>query len=157
MPPRLLASAVVALALSLPAFATERSAAAVRQFKRENPCPATGQPRGRCPGWIVDHVKPLCAGGSDRPENMQWQTVQDAKVKDRLERRGCRRRLSHRRPPPGKLPERHGVRFVAAILPQHVVVRDRPELIWHDHIICGASFGISCLQFCVVKHVLLRP
>ena len=43
-----------------------------------------------CPGYIIDHVTPLCAGGSDKPTNMQWQTVADAKAKDRIEREQCR-------------------------------------------------------------------
>jgi hypothetical protein len=29
--------------------------------------------------------------GADRPENMQWQTVEDAKAKDKTERKGCGR------------------------------------------------------------------
>lgn len=86
-----LAALAAMILLSLPAAATERSQKAVREFKRANPCPATGQPRGACPGWVVDHVVPLCAGGPDRPENMQWQTRAEAKAKDRWERRQCRR------------------------------------------------------------------
>jgi len=69
-----------------------RSAAARAEFKRANPCPASGKPTGPCPGWIVDHVKPLCAGGADAPHNMQWQTVDDAKTKDRQERLACPQR-----------------------------------------------------------------
>lgn len=69
-----------------------RSAAEVMAFKRHNPCPATGERRGSCPGFIVDHVVPLCAGGADdHKTNMQWQSVEDAKAKDRLERRMCRK------------------------------------------------------------------
>lgn len=86
---RLLASAVL-LALCTSAGASVRSAGAVAAFKRHNPCPATGARRGSCPGYVVDHVIPLCAGGADHPGNMQWQTVPDAKVKDREERRVCR-------------------------------------------------------------------
>jgi len=67
-----------------------RSAAAMREFRRLHPCPATGEVRGSCPGWVVDHVRPLCAGGPDTPPNMQWQTIEDAKVKDADERRLCR-------------------------------------------------------------------
>lgn len=67
-----------------------RSAAAKAEFKRMQPCPATGQPRGPCPDWIIDHVAPLCAGGADHYSNMQWQTVADAKTKDQDERRLCR-------------------------------------------------------------------
>jgi hypothetical protein len=39
---------------------------------------------------VVDHIVPLECGGADVPSNMQWQTVQEAKIKDRTER-NCRR------------------------------------------------------------------
>lgn len=86
----------LALLLCLAVFpqtdaAQPRSLAARAEFRRLNPCPATGKPRGRCPGHIVDHVVPLCAGGADHPGNMQWQTIADAKTKDREERLQCRR------------------------------------------------------------------
>lgn len=54
-------------------------------FVHSHPCPSTGKTSGRCPGYIVDHVKPLCKGGADRPSNMQWQTEADAKRKDKWE------------------------------------------------------------------------
>lgn len=77
--------------LSMTAGATNyRSSAAKSAFRYEHPCPATGKVRGACPGWIVDHIVPLCAGGADAPSNMQWQTVADAKVKDKGEWRTCR-------------------------------------------------------------------
>lgn len=60
-------------------------------FKRENPCPSTGLRGGSCPGHVVDHIEPLCAGGPDHRSNMQWQTAAEAKVKDREERRICRK------------------------------------------------------------------
>jgi len=50
---------------------------------------ASGYPKGR-PGYVVDHVVPLCAGGADAPSNMQWMDRQSAKAKDRLERAYCR-------------------------------------------------------------------
>lgn len=59
-------------------------------FQRLHPCPANGNRSGPCPGYVVDHVKPLCAGGADHPSNMQWQTVAEAKVKDRAELAECR-------------------------------------------------------------------
>lgn len=34
---------------------------------------------------------PLFTQGADSPSNMQWQTVVDAKTKDRAERKLCRR------------------------------------------------------------------
>jgi ribosomal protein L44E len=49
---------------------------------------ATGFPKGR-PGFVIDHIKPLACGGADLPSNMQWQTKEEAKAKDKVERRGC--------------------------------------------------------------------
>jgi hypothetical protein len=63
----------------------ERSQAARAAFKREHPCPATHLPTGPCPGYIIDHVIALKRGGADAPSNMQWQTVEEAKAKDRVE------------------------------------------------------------------------
>jgi hypothetical protein len=71
-------------------YASPRSAAARLEFKHHHPCPSTGERRGACPGWVIDHVTPLCAGGPDEPGNMQWQTVEDARRKDVEERRLCR-------------------------------------------------------------------
>jgi hypothetical protein len=34
---------------------------------------------------VVDHVVPLKRGGLDAPNNMQWQTIAEAKAKDRIE------------------------------------------------------------------------
>jgi len=49
----------------------------------------TGCPNGR-PGYVIDHIQPLACGGADTPSNMQWQTVAEAKAKDKTERIGCR-------------------------------------------------------------------
>lgn len=67
-----------------------RSELARRQFARLHPCPATGEPSPHCPGYVIDHIVPLCACGPDDPVNMQWQTIAEAKRKDRRERRQCR-------------------------------------------------------------------
>jgi hypothetical protein len=55
------------------------------QFEKTHPCPSNGKRSGACPGYVIDHVRPLKRGGADRPENMQWQTTADAKRKDRTE------------------------------------------------------------------------
>lgn len=63
----------------------ERSHAATDQFRKSNPCPATGKTSGACPGYVIDHVIPLYRGGPDAPANMQWQSQQEAKAKDKIE------------------------------------------------------------------------
>jgi hypothetical protein len=65
----------------------KRSAAAKLAFEKQHPCPATGKAGGSCPGYVVDHVKPLATGGADAPSNMQWQTTAEGKLKDRTERK----------------------------------------------------------------------
>jgi hypothetical protein len=83
-------------AAAFPVLAAPRSAAARLEFKRHSPCPSTGRSAGACPDFVIDHVQPLCAGGADAPINMQWQTVQQAKVKDRDERALCRSMRANR-------------------------------------------------------------
>ena len=73
-----------------------RSEAKKNLFKSLSPCPSTGETRGPCPGYVVDHVKPLACGGADDPRNMQWQTVAAGKAKDQWERLGCQPALSAR-------------------------------------------------------------
>lgn len=62
-----------------------RSAAAKHEFKKDNPCPATGSSSGACSGYVIDHIQPLKRGGADAPSNMQWQAKEAAKVKDKWE------------------------------------------------------------------------
>ena len=62
-----------------------RSSTARHDFMRSHPCPSTGRTSGSCPGYVIDHVTPLKRGGADAPANMQWQTIADAKAKDRTE------------------------------------------------------------------------
>jgi hypothetical protein len=62
-----------------------RSESARDAFLREHPCPCTGRTSGPCPGYVVDHIRALKHGGADSPSNMQWQTVEAAKAKDRIE------------------------------------------------------------------------
>ena len=92
--------AIVALSLLLmvpwPAAACPpitRSAAVLRAFQRQHPCPSTGKTTGACPGWIKDHIIPLClglgAGGIDSTANLQWQTIAESRRKDKIERQMC--------------------------------------------------------------------
>jgi hypothetical protein len=59
----------------------KRSESAKHDFMKQ-----TGYPNGR-PGYVIDHIKPLSKGGCDCPENMQWQTKEAAKEKDKWERK----------------------------------------------------------------------
>ena len=91
---RVIIAIVAALAVALAAGDADakpnRSRFQRAVFVKAHHCPSTGKARGACPGYVVDHIKPLCAGGSDHHSNMQWQTVADAKAKDRIERELCR-------------------------------------------------------------------
>src|SRR5947209_3638523 len=63
----------------------DRSPEVTREFQQQNPCPSTGKTSGRCPGYVKDHVIPLACGGADKVANLQWQTTQQARAKDRVE------------------------------------------------------------------------
>jgi hypothetical protein len=81
-----------AAAIVLPNVASAReyrSREVTREFQREHPCPSTGRTSGACPGYRKDHVKPLACGGPDAVWNLQWQTVAEARAKDRWERKTC--------------------------------------------------------------------
>lgn len=57
----------------------KRSSSVRRRFARDTPCPYAA---GDC---IADHIVPLKRGGADAPHNMQWQTREAARAKDRIE------------------------------------------------------------------------
>jgi len=63
---------------------------ALAAFKRANPCPATGNAGGACPGYVVGYIEPLCAEGGDVESNMQWQTTAQARANGHWERQYCR-------------------------------------------------------------------
>lgn len=71
-------------------LSTKRSAKAKAQFQRENPCPVNGAKKGRCPGYDIDHIKALCAGGPDVPGNMQWIGLEAHREKTRRDLFECR-------------------------------------------------------------------
>ena len=64
----------------------KRSRAVVRAFEKATPKPGKG--------WVADHIVPLaCADVEKRPlddlRNLQWQSPQASKAKDRWERELC--------------------------------------------------------------------
>jgi hypothetical protein len=65
----------------------------VAAFRKGHACPSTAQHHGACPGFEVDHVRPLCSGGEDRPSNMQWISVADHRFKTLVDVRECRKLL----------------------------------------------------------------
>lgn len=82
---------VIAAVFCCFATAGPRSKGARAEFQRLQPCPATGKPRGACPGYEVDHITPLKCQGADAPHNMQWLTVGQHRIKTRREAKICRR------------------------------------------------------------------
>ena len=57
----------------------KRSGSARYQFMKQS-----GYNHGR-KGYVIDHIVPLYKGGCDCPSNMQWQTIEQAKQKDKTE------------------------------------------------------------------------
>ncbi len=51
-----------------------RNRNALRSFRTMHPCPATGDTKGACPGYEVNHHVPLECCGPDTPNNMEWLT-----------------------------------------------------------------------------------
>ena len=89
MRPTLLIALALALIATTATAKAPRSKSVLAEFQRANPCPSTDKRRGPCPGYVIDHIEPLCAGGPDTPANLQWQTLADSKRKDRAEHRQC--------------------------------------------------------------------
>jgi 5-methylcytosine-specific restriction endonuclease McrA len=66
-----------------------RNPKAVASFRKLKPCPSTRKTQGACPGYEIDHIVPLAAGGADAPHNMQWLTRQQHRAKTKREREAC--------------------------------------------------------------------
>lgn len=85
------AVAMFMLLLSIVFPADARMRSVITAFIKANPCPSTGLNKAPCPGWVVDHGIPLCAGGADAPHNLFWQEKKTSYKKDVEERALCRR------------------------------------------------------------------
>lgn len=66
------------------AGATQRDHKLRRAYIKQHPCPFTKEQ-----GCILDHRVALCRGGPDSFENLQWITKEQARVKDREDKRAC--------------------------------------------------------------------
>lgn len=87
---------IVLMLVTATAVSGERSSSLIYQFRKANVCPSTGERSKSCPGYVVDHGIPFCAGkylgmNFDVLENLQYQERELAKAKDRLERQLCRK------------------------------------------------------------------
>ena len=69
--------------------AAPRSRQVRAEFHRLVPCPSTGAHRGACPGFEIDHIHALCAGGKDDLENLQWLAKADHAAKTRKDVAAC--------------------------------------------------------------------
>lgn len=90
-----LAATIIAASLALsPATCANgkpaRDGSVLHQFRKANPCPATGKIRGSCPGWEIDHRIALCAGGTDEVNNLQWLKAEQHREKTRKDVQSCR-------------------------------------------------------------------
>ena len=92
-------AAAIAAALLLiaaqAALGAERSRTVRAAFQRQHPCPSTGQLRGPCPGYQVDHRAALVCGGRDELGNLQWLSVPEHKAKTRIDVAVCK--ITHSR------------------------------------------------------------
>jgi hypothetical protein len=86
-----IAVALILLPMQADAAQAPRPTNAEILFRLANPCPATGQAQGPCTGYVVDRVIPIVCGGEEDPSNMQWQTLAEAKEKNRWDKIGCRK------------------------------------------------------------------
>jgi hypothetical protein len=90
MPTTLQISAALAVCVVLPVQASareHRSASVEHEFQLTHPCP--GLTSGLCPAWVKYYIVPLAGGGLDAISNLPWQTIRDAKAKDKWETKGC--------------------------------------------------------------------
>jgi len=66
-----------------------RSPRVLSKFQKAFPCPLTNKRSGTCPGFVKDHIRPLCSGGQDSVANLKWSEVGYSKLRDVQELRLC--------------------------------------------------------------------
>lgn len=68
-----------------------RSRAPLLEYRKNNPCPATGKLEiyTPCKGYVLDHKRPLCSGGLDAASNLVWEEYKESKLKDKQEIKLC--------------------------------------------------------------------
>lgn len=81
---------IIALWLAFSSVADARDSSQVRKFRKTHICPSTENYSGPCVGFVVNHRRPLCLGGADLPENMEWQEYKESLKTDVLEREACK-------------------------------------------------------------------
>ena len=87
------ASAKTRFYFGVPPFAP--SATQRNNFMRSRICPSTGTKTLSCPGYVVNHIIPLCAYGADLPVNMRYlPDYVAAEVKDKAEFALCDPKLT---------------------------------------------------------------
>lgn len=69
---------------------TARSGKTAYQFRKTHPCPSTGQIQKSCKGWVINHIVPLCYGGIDSVDNMEWEEKVSSYKRDVFERKICK-------------------------------------------------------------------
>lgn len=89
-PMKFLLAALLLLASCAATARDGRNFNEVRKFRLANPCPVTGEVRGKCPGYEVDHIEARRCGGKDKASNMQWLSIQEHRKKSAREARVCR-------------------------------------------------------------------
>ena len=64
-----------------------RRSAVITAYKNLYPCPSTGMyGLGACPGWSLNHDKPLACGGRDAVSNLSYMRNDAKKIVDSYER-----------------------------------------------------------------------
>ena len=66
----------------------ERSRSVRDAFVAENPCPIYDEKAKKCLAE-VDHIEPLCAGGKDSVENLQWLSIEQHRLKTKIDVLRC--------------------------------------------------------------------